>query len=288
MTANVGDPRPGAAALGQGDRIDELTERTIQDFGDQWRRYPKIHDLWVDPALLQDICGPLLDLSEVRGKRTAEVGAGSGRIVRMLLTSGAEHVVAVEPAAEAVATLRQNTLDVADQVTLIQGRGEALPPTGDLDHVFIIGTIQHIPQPAPVIRAAFEALRSGGKIVVWLYSVEGNGVFLAFVRTLRTLVRPLPYRVLYPLCGGIRRLLDVYMFGCRFLPLPLRSYVQETLGQMDADQRKVTIYDQLNPTFVKYYTRDELTRLLEQAGFADVRLHHRRHYSWSAVGVKRD
>lgn len=45
------------------------------------------------------------------------------------------------------------------------------------------------------------------------------------------------------------------------------------------------IYDQLNPAYAKYYRRDEARALLEDAGFQDVRLHHRHGYSWTVLGT---
>jgi hypothetical protein len=50
--------------------------------------------------------------------------------------------------------------------------------------------------------------------------------------------------------------------------------------------RKLVIYDQLNPSYVKFYTGAEVRSLLERAGFTGVALHHRRGYSWTALGVK--
>jgi hypothetical protein len=46
------------------------------------------------------------------------------------------------------------------------------------------------------------------------------------------------------------------------------------------------IYDQLNPAYAKYYTRDEAQSLLERHGFSDVRLHHRHGMSWTVVGTR--
>jgi len=47
------------------------------------------------------------------------------------------------------------------------------------------------------------------------------------------------------------------------------------------------IYDQLRPTYAKYYTGAEACALLASAGFSDVRAHHRHGYSWAVVGTKR-
>lgn len=57
-------------------------------------------------------------------------------------------------------------------------------------------------------------------------------------------------------------------------------------GAGAAAERRLVIYDQLNPAYAKYYTRAEAYELLRQAGFDDVRLHHRHGYSWTAVGTR--
>ncbi len=51
-------------------------------------------------------------------------------------------------------------------------------------------------------------------------------------------------------------------------------------------QRLLNVYDQLNPAFAKYYTRDEAMALLTRNGFHNVRCHHRRGYSWAVLGER--
>ena len=55
---------------------------------------------------------------------------------------------------------------------------------------------------------------------------------------------------------------------------------------IQAAERYLVIYDQLNPAFAKHYKEYEVRKLLEDAGFEDVKLHHRHGYSWSAVASK--
>ena len=50
--------------------------------------------------------------------------------------------------------------------------------------------------------------------------------------------------------------------------------------------RYLTVFDQLNPSYAKYYTEEEAGQLMKRAGFADVRLHHRHGYSWTVLGRK--
>src|SRR5438034_11416632 len=112
-----------------------LQARTIRDFGDQWRRFRSSDDpgFYGSVAHLADTFGPLLEVSRLAGTRVAEIGAGSGRFVNMLLDAGAAHVTAVEPSS-AVDLLRENTAGRADRIAYIADTGERLP-LGHFDFV---------------------------------------------------------------------------------------------------------------------------------------------------------
>jgi len=259
--------------------------RTIRDFGEQWSHYGDNAGWYGSAELLQDVFGPLVELSELRGARAADVGSGTGRFARVLCEAGAERVLAVEPSG-AARRLRDNTRDLAERVQVVRGRGEALPPGLDLDLVIAIGVVQFIPDPGPALRAARDALRPGGRLVVWVYGHENNAPYRLFAGALRLVTPGLPHRALAALCAGLDRCVDLYIAGCRVLPLPLHRYFLETFARLDRPKRRLVIYDQLNPSYVRYYRGPELRRLLEDAGFRDVRLHHRRGYSWTAVGTR--
>jgi hypothetical protein len=55
---------------------------------------------------------------------------------------------------------------------------------------------------------------------------------------------------------------------------------------MSSKKRRLVIYDQLNPSYLKYYRKHEAIGLLETAGFQDIEIHHRHGYSWSVKGKK--
>jgi hypothetical protein len=152
--------------------------------------------------------------------------------------------------------------------------------------VFSIGVIQFIADPQPTLRAAHAALRPAGKLVIWVYGKEGNGAYLFFLNALRAFTTRLPQKALAALCQILTVLVDAYGLACRVLPLPLRSYVLGTLTRVSRSDRTLTIYDQLNPTYVRYYAGGEVVAMLEEAGFVDVSLHHRRGYSWTALATK--
>ncbi len=264
---------------------DRLRQRTIDDFGEQWQAYTENRGYYASAALLADVFGPLLDLDAIAGARVAEIGAGTGRFVRLFADAGARHIIAVEPS-RAMAVLKRNTASDQANITYLEVPGDQLPPSGDLDLVFSIGVLHHIPDPAPVMRAMLGALRPGGRCAIWVYGAEGNRAYLLILYAMLTVTRRLPHRLLAALVWLLYWPLAAYMHAARVLPLPLAKYMREVLLRFDPPTRRLVLYDQLNPAYAKYYREAEVRRLLIDAGFSDVRLYHRHGYSWAAVARK--
>jgi SAM-dependent methyltransferase len=260
-----------------------LRIQTIQDFGEQWAAFRDNPAYYGSADLLGDIFGPLLALEDVRGSRVAEIGSGTGRIVNMLLDAGAEHVHALEPS-DAINVLKDNTARRHDRVSYINAPGESLPPGLNLDLVVAVGVLHHIPEPQPVVQAAYRALKPGGCCLAWLYGREGNETYLRIIEPLRKITVRLPHSVLIGLSFLMCLGLNSYIGMCRFMPLPMRSYMREVLAKFPKRARRLTIYDQLNPAYARYYSRQEARALLADEGFVDVRLHHRHGYSWTVIG----
>jgi SAM-dependent methyltransferase len=261
-----------------------LSERTIADFGDQWTAFQGNEGFYGSTELFLDVCGPLLDPEEIRGRRITDIGSGTGRIVQMLMGAGAAHVTAVEPSA-AFEVLQRNVAQYGDRVTCVHATGDRLP-AGDYDYVVSIGVLHHIPDPAPVVAAARRALRPGGRMVAWLYGREGNAAYLALAMPARALTVRLPRAVVLALARAANALMTPYIAMCRSLPLPLAGYFTEVFGRMSHDKRVLIIYDQLKPAYAKYYSRHEAIALLESQGLVNVRVHHRHGYSWTVIGTK--
>ena len=263
-----------------------LEAKTISDFGEQWRHYTENDGYYSSSDLFADIIGPLLTPEELAGKTVVDIGAGTGRIVNMILAAGAARVHALEPAPDAFAVLRGNTEPHQDRIDYLNIRGEELPPNIDADYVLSIGVIHHIPEPDATVRACFRALRPGGRCLFWLYGKEGNEAYLRFAVPLRKLTVRLPHVMIAALAHSLNVGLDVYILMCRFARLPMREYMLKHIAQLGRDKRYLTIYDQLNPAYAKYYTQAEARDLLAGAGFTDLQISHRHGYSWTVMGKR--
>jgi SAM-dependent methyltransferase len=263
----------------------ETDQRTIADFGEQWSRFPQNIGWLGSQDCLSDHLGPLMPVEELRGARIADIGSGSGRIVKMLLDAGAARVAAIEPS-KAFYVMEKNLAEDRSRLDLIHDTGEAVRQLRDLDFVISFGVLHHIVDPGPVLSAAFEALRPGGRVIVWLYGYEGNEAYLKVFNNVRRITKRLPDPVLSGVASLLNVGLDIYIPLSRVLPLPMRDYMQNHLGKVDRGMRKITVFDQLNPAYAKYYRRQEAIALVADGGFEDVKIYHRHGYSWTVIGTK--
>jgi len=259
-------------------------DRTIKDFGKQWLRYPDNEGYYGSLELFSNIISPFLRTDDIKDCRVAEIGSGTGRIVNMLLDSGVQHIVAVEPS-DSFAVLVRN-IQNSGKVTCLNITGDRLPAYGNLDYIFSIGVLHHITDPKPVVEAAFKALSSGGHFLAWLYGKEGNEFYLTFINPLRLITKHLPHFALMGLVWMIYCPLLFYIGLCRRFQLPSRKYLLSIFKKMSPEKRRLIIYDQLNPDYAKYYTKSEAEKLLLDGGFINVRTHHRHGYSWTVIGTK--
>ena len=259
--------------------------KVIKDFGRQWSIYRDNEGFYSSDELFSDIISPFLKSEDVKNcKKVAEIGSGTGRIVNMLLRAEAKHVVAIEPS-DSFEVLCHN-LQQPEKVTCLKITGDQLPAYGDLDYAFSIGVLHHIPNPKPVIEAAFRALRPGGCFLIWLYGKEGNSWYPALIMPLRMHTKHIPHFMPVFLVELMYWPLVLYVKFCHLIPLPLRGYLLSVFEKMSPEKRRLIIYDQLNPSYAKYYTRREAEKLLKDGKFGNVRIHHRHKYSWTVIGTK--
>jgi SAM-dependent methyltransferase len=259
-------------------------DQTIKDFGEQWLKYTDNEGYYGSLELFEDILSPFLRPNEIKGCKVAEIGSGTGRIANMVLAAGVRHVIAVEPS-DAFKVLIRNIVD-PERVTCLKITGDQLPPYGDLDYIFSIGVLHHVRDPGPVVRAAFRALRPGGRFLVWLYGKEGNSLYLLLLKPLRIITKHLPHFILATLVEIIYWPVAFYVKLCRRFPLPLRGYMLWVFERFSPGKRRLALYDQLNPSYAKYYSQKEAKGLLGGMGFANVLVHHRHGYSWTVIGTK--
>lgn len=253
---------------------------TIEDFGRQWTKFRSNPGFYASSQVLQNLLEPLLPVENLEGKKIIDVGAGTGRYVRLLHAFHPEKILAVEPS-DAFTVLKENVSDL-DNVECRRIPAEDIPPM-DFDLVFCVGVLQFIPDQISALKAMGRALNPDGQAFFWVYGRENNELYINIIRPVRQITSRLSHNFLDRLSDIMLIPVSVYSFFCRFLPLPLSTYIRKYFARMDTYSKKLIIYDQLNPVMARYYRKDELIQILESAGFADIRIKHHLGYSWSVL-----
>lgn len=104
--------------------------------------------------------------------RVADVGAGTGKLTRVLATAPGAEVVAVDPDPEMLAALRRSVPGVPTFV----GSAERMPlPDASVDAV-VLGQAWHWVEPTPASRELGRVVRSGGVLgLIWNIRDEREG-----------------------------------------------------------------------------------------------------------------
>ena len=119
-----------------------------------------------------------------------------------------------------------------------------------------------------------------------MYGKEGNELYLLIFNNLRKITRLLPDKMLNLISIFLNLPLSIYIFFCKYLNLPLKKYMLNVLKKCSFEKRKYIIFDQLNATYSKYYTKKEVVTLLTKSGFNKFEIINKYQYSWTVIAMK--
>jgi SAM-dependent methyltransferase len=160
------------------------------------------------------------------------------------------------------------------------------------DLVISIGVLHHLPAPERALEGLAQFARPGGLVRVYLYWLPDRAwhrLLLSAVRAARHVTTRLPHRLLLALCYPLAVvLLLTFVAPYRLLrrskltrrlaeQLPLKAYADYPFGVLVNDQ-----FDRLSAPIERRFRRDEVERMLTDAGLLDVSVYP--HHGWVAEG----
>ena len=133
---------------------------------------------------------------------------------------------------------------------------------------------------------AYNVLKPNGKIIIWVYGIEGNRLYYYLFKSVHFITSKISHKNLLLLCKLILPFVLIYGKLCLFVKLPMSEYFKNVINKWTTKVKLMTIYDQLNPEYAKYYKEEELINELKASGFKNIKTYHRHKYSWTAIGEK--
>jgi SAM-dependent methyltransferase len=145
-------------------------------------------------------------LTGLTGGRVLEVGCGSGTFLRMLADAGfASRGVDISP---------EDVKYARDELGLDVVEGDLATAAADAeryDAVLLFYVVEHVPDPAALLRQAFAVLRPGGSVVIAVPVIDSTQARVFGARWSQ--VTEAPRHVTLPSRAGLGRLLRVAGFG---------------------------------------------------------------------------
>lgn len=262
-------------------------ENYARAFGDQWQRFPLTqHDSHAGLRRGVDRLSRCMrgQLSEVRGKRVLEAGAGAGRFSEILLGAGA--VLHSFDYSSSVDVIAANS-GRHESLTLFQGDIRQIPcPRESYDYVICLGVIQHTPDPHESMRSLWSHVKPGGALVIdqyrwtWWNSLPpplGEGL-----PPYRRYVLRLPpeqqyaaveriFEFWYPIVWRFRDSRVMQILLSRVSPL---AVIYPKYGLRDAEMYRewmlLMLHDALTDHYKHLCTPREMRRFLESLGAVDI------------------
>jgi SAM-dependent methyltransferase len=249
---------------------------TAAEFGEEWSRYPEIlpehraqFQAWIQP----------IEVAEFAGKRFLDAGCGTGRNSVWPLEAGAAEAVAFDADPRTVAVARKN-LQRFPHCRVEQCSIYDLPHNNEFDIVFCLGVVHHLAEPRRALEKLVKTLKPGGRLIVWVYGREGNGLYLTLVEPFRRLTSRLPARVTLM----VSKLLTVILRAS--LVLPWKDPYMRFLRGLGFRHTEAIVFDQLLPSIAHYWRRGEVLSLVSGLPLRVDHLTHVRGMSWTLVGTK--
>lgn len=230
---------------------------------------------WILPNTLEDF----------RGKEVLECGCGGG-----------QHTMFVSEYAKLVTAVDLNTTDIAmkrnegrTNINFIEADIASMDLGKQFDIVFSIGVVHHTDDPDKTMENLARHVKPGGRLIVWVYSEEGNEL-------VRNLVEPARKAFLMNMNRGSLLTLSKIITAMMYLPvytlylLPFRSLpFYEYFGnfrKLSFERNTLNVFDKLNAPQVDFISRERAGRWFDPSQFRDISIRPYKGVSWSASGTK--
>jgi uncharacterized protein YbaR (Trm112 family)/SAM-dependent methyltransferase len=267
---------------------------TVDRFGAQWNEFDFLgpHYEW---QFLEWIAPNTPDA--FRDKIVLEGGCGKGRHAALVGRFGARDVISVDLGSAVEAAFR-NTRQFPN-VHVVQADLFHLPIVEhSVDVAFSIGVLHHTPDPKGCFLELARRVRSGGKVIAWVYGHENNGWIIHGVSPIREAITSriphewvyqlskIPAAIIFALGRGVYQPLSKGPFKTIGDKLFYHAYINY-ISQFPYDEIHSIVHDHLTPPIAHYISRPEFEAWFKEANLEDVQIGWHNQNSWRGTGVVR-
>jgi len=224
-------------------------------------------------------------LEHFKGKDSLECGCGGG-----------QHSGYVAPYAKHHTAVDLNTSDLAKErnkhfsnISFVEADIAKMDLQQEFDIVFSIGVVHHTDDPDATVRNMAKHTKKGGRMIVWVYSKEGNWMVEHLVEPIRrTFLKNMSKQYLLTLSKIITALMYPTVYTIYLLPLrclPFYDYFQN-FRRLSFYRNTLNVFDKLNAPQVDFIRYERIKEWFPESEFENVHISAYKGVSWRGSGTK--
>ena len=159
----------------------------------------------------------------------------------------------------------------------------------DFDIVLCVGVIHHTDDPDRTVENIKKHVKPGGKMILWVYSDEGNFLVKWVVEPLRKLLlNKLRREKILVISKIITLLLYLPIFSIYLLPLNFLPYYKyfNNFRKLSFYRNTLNIFDKLNSPQVQFITKNRVKSWVPKDEFENIHISTYNDVSWRISAVK--
>lgn len=245
----------------------------------QWTRYYD-EELW----LFKDWIYPN-GLESFRGRDAIDCGCGAGTQLNF-----------IAPYCRRAMGIDLNTFEIARRNTaknknieVMEGDIATFTVNRKFDIVYSIGVLHHTSSPAKSFNNIKKLAKKGGRVIVWVYSYEGNFLNRALLEPAkRLLFSRMGRKMIWASSLAATSLLYVPIYTFYILPLKFLPFYEyfENFRKLNFRMNNLNIFDKMNAPTTHFIKKREMESWFNEKEFSNVHISNYKGVSWRGSGDK--
>ena len=257
-----------------------IDKKTVEDFGEEWNKYNQssIPDEELKKSWNQYF--DMFSFEELSNDSEGfDMGCGSGRWAKFVANK--VHLLnCIDPSEKALNVAKRNLSNFSNIRYFNASVNDNILKENSQDFGYCLGVLHHIPDTLEGIKACAKLLKKNAPFLLYLYyNFENRSSFFKLIWRLSDFIR----KIISSLSPKTKIFLTSIIAYLIYYPLARFAFISEKLG-IDvsnlplSDYRKKSFYfmktdalDRFGTRLEKRFSKDEIKRMLQEAGFRDIR-----------------
>ena len=256
-----------------------IDKKTVEDFGEEWNKYNQSSIPDEDLKQSWNQYFDMFSFEELSNDSEGfDMGCGSGRWAKFVANK--VHLLnCIDPSEKALNVAKRNLSNFSNIRYFNASVNDNILKENSQDFGYCLGVLHHIPDTLEGIKACAKLLKKDAPFLLYLYyNFENRSFFFKLIWRLSDFIR----KIISSLSPTTKIFITSIIAYLIYYPLARFAFISEKLG-IDVSNLPLSTYrnkpiyfmktdalDRFGTRLEKRFSKDEIQRMLQEAGFRDI------------------